>query len=704
VTNKTALIEKKINFFWINFVLTVIALAAPWFGHYISDHELIKSTFSFLGFGFLVLITLYFKTINADLTFSINYFKLSLLILFLFGTLSIFWSTNIDFTINKWLLWLTALFGFLVANNLANKTATLIKLSWGLLIAGGFIALVGILQHLFDPFLLTQYAAPASTFANRNIATQPLILILPVFLFLFFSERTQNIQAWLLSIITSLILSYIFYSISRGAWISIFIQSFLIIAYLCHYKFNKYSWISWNKNKTYATIFGLILTLTLCSLTSQGFIDILDLSTQEFNSITDSIEYYDNDAVAESNVESWRYEIWKTAIDMVQASPLIGTGLGTFSHNLANEGYATWLINNTFRVHNDALELLVEIGAIGGVIFIIVIILALFCIINILKNNKGEINLFYYLIFVMMAGSFFNLQFSFPYQMPFPVLIFGFYCGLISNKFDASNSPILKIQISLSKLSKKVGLIFFGFLLILSFYFTYFSWIKVNHQLNKDNLVGDFSQINIVDTRIYNSRMQNNLYVLGGNYFNKGRYIQSNAIDAQFLKFWPNHLDVIFRYAYSLHKLDQNNEALELSKKLKKLEPKGLYNSFIVDMFVYSSMNETNKLEKTFNELMSQPEVFLRLNDDTYRFLVFFSLESANLSKNTIDLYNKYVKYHGYNCEVTNNMAIYFFNKEDFKSSAEYVELAYKKSEKNEPKCLNPNLIRLLKQKKLINH
>ena len=263
--------------------------------------------------------------------------------------------------------------------------------------------------------------------------------------------------------------------------------------------------------------------------------------------------------------------------------------------------------------------------------------------------------------------------------MPFPLAIFGLYCGLISSQFDDINAPIKTISIKLSKLIKKLLTMLFAGSLMMTFFFTYLDWIKVNYQLNKMNLTGDLNQINIVETAIYNPRVQSMLYHLGGKYFRKGQYIQSNAIDEQFLKFWPNHLDVLYRSAYSLHKLGQNDKALKLSKKLKELEPQGLYNSFIVDMFVFSSLKEKSKLEDTFNELLAQPETFLKLNDDTYRFLIFFSLGSKNLLKNTEELYQKYLAYHGYHCEVTNNMAIYYFNLEDFKGSAEYVKLAYKK-------------------------
>ena len=694
--------EESLNIFWINLVLVLIAVSAPWFNLTVSGHELIKSYFSYCGLGILACISIFHKTSSENFNFNFNFLKLSLLILFVFGTLSIFWSNNIDFTVNKWLLWLAAFFSFIIASNLSLNINNLVKLSWGLLLASGCIALIGILQYLVDPFSLTQEAPPASTFANRNIAAQPLILTAPLFMFLLLSRHTEGVKVWLVTILTSFIFIYLFYTTSRGAWLSILIEFVLLVFYFIHYKFKKYNWITWNKNKRYATILGLILIFVFCSLTPEGFINMFDLTSKEASSIISSVENLSSEAVSEKNVESWRYEIWKTALNMANASPFIGSGLGTYSHNLANEGYSTWLINNTFRVHNDILELLVETGLIGIIIFGFIVFSIVFSIINILKNINEELHLLNYILFIALFGSFVNLQFSFPYQMPVPLLIFGLYCGLISKQFDNINIPIKTISFKISRLTKKILSSFLAALLILIFYFTYFDWIKVYHQLNKVNLKGDFSEINIVNTAIYNPRVHSTLYNLGGKYFRKGRYIQSNAIDQQFLSYWPNHLDVLFRHAYAMHKLGQNDKALELSIKLKELEPSGLYNAYIVQMFVYSSLNKTIEFEEIFNELLAKPEEFLKLNDDTYRLLVFFSLGSKNLLKNTEYLYKKYFDYHGYNCEVTNNIAIYYFNLEDFVSSAEYVNLAYTQEPTNNPKCLNPTLVKLLKEKKLL--
>ena len=116
-------------------------------------------------------------------------------------------------------------------------------------------------------------------------------------------------------------------------------------------------------------------------------------------------------------------------------------------------------------------------------------------------------------------------------------------------------------------------------------------------------------------------------------------------------------------------------------------------------MFVYSSTNDLNKLEQTFKELLSQPEQFLKLNDDTYRFLIFFTLASNNLSKHAPLLYEKFIDSHGYSCEVENNLAIHYFNLENFISSVKHIKRTIGK----EQKCLNPELIRLLSKKNLID-
>ena len=689
-------INNNLNLIWVGIFLFLLAVVAPWFNLTVSSPELVKSYFAGFGIALLMFISLIYKYNNTEITLKINYIKISLFTLFIFGTSSFLWSINFDFTFNKWLLWLTAAFSFILALNLSTSHDNLIRLTWGLILAAGTIAIIGILQHLFDPFSLAEWATPASTFGNRNIASQVLVLILPLCCFLMLNKKVVGLQVWILSFIISFVFVFILYSVSRAAWIVTFTEILLVILYFILNRAKISDWCKWDNNKRNATIFSVILILFLTNLTPHAsissdatFTSFATIASEQISMVTEAV----------SNTSSPRYQIWQTALNMFMDSPIIGTGLGSFSQNLGNEGYATWTINNTFRVHNDLLELAVELGLVGIFLFLSVVVSIIYSIFHILNKNAGEIHLFYYLVFVALIGSFINLQFSFPYQMPVPILIFGLYCGLIAKQIDSNIEPIKTVSFSISKIYKNIFLVLLSTLILLLFFLTYVKWIIAYNQLNRINSLGQFDQIEVIETPIYHSGMQSILYSLGGRYFDKGNFIQSQAIDKQFLKIWPNHLDVLFREAYAEHKLGKNSYALKLSEKLKELEPQGLYNGYIVEMFVYSSTNDLNKLEQTFNELISQPEQFLKLNDDTYRFLIFFTLASNNLSKHAPLLYEKFIDSHGYSCEVENNLAIHYFNLENFISSVKHIKRTIGKYQK----CLNPELIRLLNEKNLID-
>ena len=445
-----------LNVFWVGVLLIALAVAAPWFNLTVSSPELVKSYIASFGVSILMFLSLYYKCNNSDVQLKINYIKSSLLLLFIFGTFSALWSVNFDFTVTKWLLWLIAASSFILAINISIENNSLIKLSWGLILAAGVIAVIGILQYLFDPFNLAQNSSPASTFGNKNIAIQPIILILPLSIFLLLSKQVQNLKAWALITITSLVVVYIFYATTRSAWLAVIIELLLIALYLIANRIKLREWIDWNKNKGYATIFGILIILVLINLSPSSFSnnpvlnDLFVEASETIFSLTDSVS---GQAITSTSL---RYEIWQTALNMFYDSPLIGTGLGSYSQNLASEGYATWVINNTTHPHNDLLELAVELGLIGLVIFITVVISLIIGIVKIIKNTRSDVNFFYYLLFTALAGSFVNMQFSAPYQMAFPLLLFGLYSGLIAKQVDNTVGPSKIITFPLKAVYKKI--------------------------------------------------------------------------------------------------------------------------------------------------------------------------------------------------------------------------------------------------------
>ena len=95
------------------------------------------------------------------------------------------------------------------------------------------------------------------------MATQPLVLILPLTFFLFLFDNTRGVKSWFITTLIALIIVFIVYTSTRAAWLSIFIESTLIAGYLLIKRKTIIEWVNWDRNKRNASIFGVLLVLAL---------------------------------------------------------------------------------------------------------------------------------------------------------------------------------------------------------------------------------------------------------------------------------------------------------------------------------------------------------------------------------------------------------------------------------------------------------
>ena len=56
--------------------------------------------------------------------------------------------------------------------------------------------------------------------------------------------------------------------------------------------------------------------------------------------------------------------------------------------------------------------------------------------------------------------------------MAFPILLFGFYSGLIANQIDCISEPLSRIKFSLTALNKNILLVIFSIFISFIFFFT----------------------------------------------------------------------------------------------------------------------------------------------------------------------------------------------------------------------------------------
>lgn len=106
---------------------------------------------------------------------------------------------------------------------------------------------------------------------------------------------------------------------------------------------------------------------------------------------------------SKSDISSGRFDLYKTALDYFWSNPLRGTGINTYT------------IYENMEVHNIYLQLFVEIGLLGGVLFLVTFILMFIKSVKVYKmyhfngidlNEKFEILTSLYIQIVFLVYSF----------------------------------------------------------------------------------------------------------------------------------------------------------------------------------------------------------------------------------------------------------------------------------------------------------
>ncbi|SMM99473.1 Putative membrane protein of ExoQ family, involved in exopolysaccharide production [uncultured Candidatus Thioglobus sp.] len=616
--------QKNLNIHLVSALAILVAIVSPWFDVSISNHSFVKSYVAGIGIGVLALMTLWMRNTTLKTSFHLSWLKISWLSLFILGTLSIFWSVNVDFTITKWMIWFTTLCAFIVGYRLKLDEQTLIKLSWGLLIAAFVIAGIGLLQYWFDPFKLTQATAPASTFGNKNMSTHPIILIWPLALFLLFSNKIKHRQVWLLTISTALLMVFLFYAHTRASWVSVIAEIILIVGFLVIKRNTLREWINWDKNKTYASLSALGLFLLLINFNDQGWAPFW-ASVAEASS------------GAASSGQS-RFEIWDVAINMIQASPLFGTGLGSWFHNEVQSGFGTRTVAFYQRAHNDLLELGVEVGIVGMVLLLIGAVFLNRAIFKIIKQNNKTNHWFYFLIWVAMSGSFTQMQFSFPYQLAMPALLMGLYLGLVAKQSESFIPAVKTFLINTSAAYHK-SIRVFWLVLILIVSAIYVDWVHTYSTLNSLQKYGKIQQVERVIPSIYHLELPNILNAVSVAYFKINQHDEVLAVDEQILKFWPKTNIALYRYANLMAQQKKYDEAFKTVQYLKTISNKGFFLGHILELQIYQITKQPKKLEQAFLALLNQGD-FMRLASDSNRKLLL----NITLREKGLHQYSKQIR------------------------------------------------------------
>ena len=324
---------------------------------------------------------------------------------------------------------------FLAANVLTPKG--LLPVLWTSAVAGLIVSLIGILQYHQLAFTgIPSNALPSATFANRNLAAEYLICVIPLsgLLYLF-------VRSWEASIISglagTLMAVNLVYTRTRGAWVSvvaalIIIGAVLILCRGFRAPFFEAVRSGMDRRKRFLSLGFLIVFVILSALPPHR--SPRSVPEVKTGIASTALSVFKKEELKDASITE-RLAFWGSTLRMISDHPLFGVGPGGWirKHPLYDGGRTITTEGYHRKPHNDYLWIGAEYGLIGLGIYIWFLLAGFRCLLKMgLSRDR-----FHQLAAPMFALSILSILgaacFGFPKEQAqtalFPFFLFGIAAG-----------------------------------------------------------------------------------------------------------------------------------------------------------------------------------------------------------------------------------------------------------------------------------
>ena len=363
--------------------------------------------------------------------------------------LSISWADAKYEAVVDGLEWSAAFVGALLAILILRNSKLIGTMLLGLLISGLLISLLVIGQYLLGIDWVLQHIVPGATFANKNMAGQYGLLTLPIAV-VFFLRTDKKYQIWLLAVVIALMTAHIFYTHSRGSWLSFGLQFLLFALSLAYLKFGRFRSSGERYDKKVPATVALLLVLGLCYMTPSLLGTAETVERTSIGALTHATQVEHGGEMLRDTVTlvdgsyDIRLTIWANSIPMFKEHFLLGVGLGNWTVHYPR--YQSWyrqdpqllLYKYHANAHNDYVEILCELGIIGFALFVWFVV-SLFRVAGALLRRGDKEHFFLALpMIIALAGIALSAMFSFPLKQPVPAFLLMIYAAALSNLYGAT--------------------------------------------------------------------------------------------------------------------------------------------------------------------------------------------------------------------------------------------------------------------------
>lgn len=380
--------------------------------------------------GCLLAVVLFVQRVTARqwvLRFDGLFLLLSLVVTW--ALLSLLWAHNLYDASVKLFNWLAALLGAFLVVQVIRTPRHLRFFMEALFWSGVALALLGIAQYLYGVNWVAQAFPPAATFGNRNMAAQYYLLTFPLGVALYL-RNDKRLMGWFYAFGAALIVIATLYTRTRAAWLALLFALVILCGFFL-YEIGRSRNPFANKRGNVAIMAAAVFILIAAHFNAKGahwfggeIVEIASETAQE---------------VRFDGAGNGRISVWANTLAMIGDHPVLGVGLGNW--NVEYPFYHTRVfvdrqmgLKTQFRnAHNDYLEIVAELGVIGGLLIVWVAVAIFRKFLKVLADETHEFRTMLVCLFAALAAIAVDALFSFPFQQPVPLFLTFIYMSLLAS-------------------------------------------------------------------------------------------------------------------------------------------------------------------------------------------------------------------------------------------------------------------------------
>lgn len=378
----------------------------------------------------LIAYILWYKEVIRKQTFKFNNIFYIFIILYVFALCSIGWSEYIGTYYSEIIYSSSFLIVLFISTQISHPKEINIILFCS--ITGGLIAVLITFLQLWgwNPFLYVTHSFPAASFINKNHLANYIDLLIPICFAMLLTAKKISFK-YFFALSLTFFYSYLIVSHTRASWLSLLIVLFIIL-----YFFKRFIFLSTKHTRVSPQIvIFIILFSSILIFTSHNKNNINE--AQRFASLYSS----DLGEKTSSNSVSTRIHGYIAAINMIKDKPIAGVGLGSFYISFKpyyfKQKKGTNISTFLLQLHNDSLQVFIELGILGGALFLLLIVMIFhssYQYLSTSSNKHIEVNILYMGLLLSLINSAVHSLLSFPLHQPASSYLIFIFIGLLLNK------------------------------------------------------------------------------------------------------------------------------------------------------------------------------------------------------------------------------------------------------------------------------